>query len=232
MFIPHIVTTKKISKLHIAGILWVESTGDMIPLTKPSVIGGFPSQRVSNVGCAPYHNVIICSILSTFMLTSSNGNIFRVTDLCVGNSPVTGEFPSQRPMTRSFEVFFDLSPNKRLSKQSWGWWFETPSRSLWRHCNDRSNYFSWGCTTGAVIIQGMGTANKRRRYIVTSSLIGRAHTHNDLWCIVEMISDSCNCTFCPSWTNINLCEMPLSCIYKVVPEKQQYLCYVNILKPR
>ena len=25
--------------------------------------------------------------------------------------------------------------NKRLSKQSWGCWFEMPSRSLWRHCN-------------------------------------------------------------------------------------------------
>ena len=48
-------------------------------------------------------------------------------DLCVGNSPVTGEFPSQRPVTRSFDVFFDLRLNKRLSKQSWGWWFETPS---------------------------------------------------------------------------------------------------------
>ena len=51
------------------------------------------------------------------------------------NSPVTGEFPSQRPVTRSFDVFFDLSLNKRLSKQSWGWWFETSSRPLWRHCN-------------------------------------------------------------------------------------------------
>ena len=39
-------------------------------------------------------------------------------------------------MTRSFDVFFDLRPNKRLSKQSWGWWFETSSRSLLRHCND------------------------------------------------------------------------------------------------
>ena len=55
--------------------------------------------------------------------------------LCAGNSPVTGEFPSQRPVTRSFDVFFDLRPNKRLSKHSWGWWFETSSRSLWRHCN-------------------------------------------------------------------------------------------------
>ena len=40
--------------------------------------------------------------------------------LCVGNSPVTGEFPSQRPVTRSFDVFFDLRLNKRLSKQPWG----------------------------------------------------------------------------------------------------------------
>ena len=55
--------------------------------------------------------------------------------LCAGNSPVTGEFPAQRPVTRSFHVFFDLRLNKRLSKHSWGWWFETPSRSLWLHCN-------------------------------------------------------------------------------------------------
>ena len=46
--------------------------------------------------------------------------------LCAGNSPVTGEFPLQRPVTRSFDVFFDLRLNKRLSKQSWGWRFETP----------------------------------------------------------------------------------------------------------
>ena len=55
--------------------------------------------------------------------------------ICAGNSPVTGEFPAQRPVTRSFEVFFDLRLKKRLSKQSWGWWFETLSRPLWRHCN-------------------------------------------------------------------------------------------------
>ena len=55
--------------------------------------------------------------------------------LCAGSSPVSGEFPAQRPVTRSFDVFFDLHLNKRLSKQSWGWWSETPSRPLWRHCN-------------------------------------------------------------------------------------------------
>ena len=56
--------------------------------------------------------------------------------LCVGNSPVTGEFSSQRPVTRNFDVSFDLCLNKRLSKQSRRRWFETSSRSLWRHCND------------------------------------------------------------------------------------------------
>ena len=55
--------------------------------------------------------------------------------LCAENSPVTGEFPSQRPVRRSFDVFFDLRMNKRLSKQLSRRWFETPSRPLWRHCN-------------------------------------------------------------------------------------------------
>ena len=60
--------------------------------------------------------------------------------ICVGNSPVTGEFPTQRPVTQSFDVFFDLRLNGRLSKQSWGWWFETPSPPLWRHSNDNICY--------------------------------------------------------------------------------------------
>ena len=76
-------------------------------------------------------------LYSSHMMTSSNGNIFRVTGLCAGNSPVTSEFPAQRSVTRSFDIFSDLRLNKRLSKLSWGWWFETPSRSLWRHCNVR-----------------------------------------------------------------------------------------------
>ena len=60
-------------------------------------------------------------------------------DICAGNKPITGEFPAQRPVTRSFDVIFDPGLNKRLSKQSWGWWFETPSRSLWRHCDGKCN---------------------------------------------------------------------------------------------
>ena len=52
-------------------------------------------------------------------MTSSNRNIFRVTGHLCGE-PVPGEFPAQRPVTQSFDVFFDLRLNKRLSKQSWG----------------------------------------------------------------------------------------------------------------
>ena len=68
------------------------------------------------------------------MMTSSNWEHFPRYCRFAGNSRVTGEFPSQRPVTRSF-VFFDLRLNKRLNEQSWCRWFEAPSCSLWRHCN-------------------------------------------------------------------------------------------------
>ena len=55
--------------------------------------------------------------------------------LCAGNSLVTGQFPSQRPVMLSFDVFIDLRLNKRLYKQSWGWCFGMPLHPLWRHCN-------------------------------------------------------------------------------------------------
>ena len=61
------------------------------------------------------------------MMTSSNGNIFSFTG------------------TRSFGVFFDLRLNKRLSKQSRGWWFETLPRPLWRHSNDESDILTKSC---------------------------------------------------------------------------------------
>ena len=70
-----------------------------------------------------------------WMMTSSNGNIFRVTGPLCGEFAGPGDFPTQRPVTRSFDVFFDMRLNKRLSKQTWGWWFETPSWSLRRQCN-------------------------------------------------------------------------------------------------
>ena len=74
------------------------------------------------------------------MMTSSNVNISRVTVFLWGNTSVTGGFSSQRPVTRSFDVFFHAHLNKRLSKASRGWWFETLRRSLWRHCNAIQTY--------------------------------------------------------------------------------------------
>ena len=55
--------------------------------------------------------------------------------LCEGNPSVNDGFPSHIPMTWSFDVFFDLCLNKRLSKRSRRRWFETPSLWLWRHSN-------------------------------------------------------------------------------------------------
>ena len=68
------------------------------------------------------------------------GTFSALLAICAGNSPVPGEFLAQRPATRSYDVFSDLRLNKRLRKQSWGWWFETLSRPLWRHCNINDNF--------------------------------------------------------------------------------------------
>ena len=93
-----------------------------------SALGFFPQIMI--------RALVIMKVRDDIMMTSSNGNISTSLALCAGNSPAPGEFPAQRPMTRSFDVFFDLRLSKRLSKQPWGWWFETLSRPLWRQCND------------------------------------------------------------------------------------------------
>ena len=72
--------------------------------------------------------------------------------ICAGNSPVTVEFPAQRPVTRICDAFFDLHLNKRLSKQSRCWWFETPSRPLWRHCNVMKPQW-WGVMSTEPILE-------------------------------------------------------------------------------
>ena len=86
-------------------------------------------------------------------------------------SPVTGEFPSQRPVTRNFDVFFDLHLNKWSSKQSCGWYFETPSHSLWRHGKPRgqSNFNKTHWHPGLKLC--LRPANERRRNFVMASFI-------------------------------------------------------------
>ena len=73
------------------------------------------------------------------MMTSSNGNIFPIAGLLYGEFTGHRWIPATRPVTRSFDVFFLLGPNKRLSKQTRRRWIETPSRPLWRHCNGHVN---------------------------------------------------------------------------------------------
>ena len=65
-------------------------------------------------------------------------NVCRSHNDVIKRKPVPRYSPLVRETTghRSFDVFSDLGLNERLSKQSWGWWFETPSRPLWRHSND------------------------------------------------------------------------------------------------
>ena len=62
-------------------------------------------------------------------------HIFRVTDHLCGEFTGHRWIPHTKASDASFDVFFDLCLIKRLSKQSWGWWFETPLRPLWRDCN-------------------------------------------------------------------------------------------------
>ena len=71
-----------------------------------------------------FHGIIISEKSSTWWVRAwwrhQMEPFSALLALCAGNSPVSGELPAQRPMTRSFDVFFDLRPNKRLSKQLWG----------------------------------------------------------------------------------------------------------------
>ena len=81
--------------------------------------------------------------------------------ICAGNSPLTGEFPAQRPVMRSFDAFFDLRLIEPLSKQFWGWWFETPSCPLWRHIMSYRN-----CCITEVCSQG---SNKKYGNIISNN---------------------------------------------------------------
>ena len=84
---------------------------------------------------SPHRMKYALCLIALCMMTSSNKKISTLMALCEGNPPVTGGFPLQRSVTRSFDVFIEFPMNKRLNKQWRRWGFEMPSRSLWRHCN-------------------------------------------------------------------------------------------------
>ena len=134
-----------------------------------------------------WHRCLCVSLLSpptmNYMMTSSNENVFRVTGhLC---REFTGPRwnPRTKAVTRSFDVFFDLHLNKWLSKQSWGWWFETLSCPLWRHCNaeqsraiGEGNSLSCKC---AAIWTGVVTNRKTPLRLLAGSLPYASATLHD-----------------------------------------------------
>ena len=94
--------------------------------------------------------------------------------ICAGNSPVTGEFLAQRPVTRSFDVFFDLRLTKWFSKQWWGRWFDTQPCPLWRHRNVlgqghapvfQCEWSSRGRYVHKIVIDRNQTTTKYRQYV-------------------------------------------------------------------
>ena len=87
-----------------------------------------------------------CHVMGTTWWRHQMETFSALLVICAGNSPVPGEFPAPRPVTRSYDVFFDLRLDKRFNKQSWGWWFETPSRLLRRHRNDQCGLLYIGTT--------------------------------------------------------------------------------------
>ena len=119
--------------------------------------------------------------------------------ICVGNSLVTSEFPSQRPVTWSFGVFFDLRFNKRLSKQSWGWWFEIPSHPLWRHCNGSTNTF---------------IRKQQNRHITRRYHLNKFHFLHNITCNTK--------TIC--WTNADLLWIGVCVVCKMVVISSQSQC--------
>ena len=82
---------------------------------------------------------------------------FALLAFCVGNSPVTGEFLSQRPVTRGFDVFFDLHLSKQLSKKSRRRWFETTWRWLWRHYNEIRNEEDYSLSSKSIYTVAFAT---------------------------------------------------------------------------
>ena len=104
--------------------------------------------------------------------------------ICVGNSPVPGEFPAQRPVTRSFDAFFELHPNKRLSQQWWGWWFETLSCPLWRHRNGYYSliypYLTYCCQVwGATYLYNIEILNMLQKRVIRIICSETKHAHTE-----------------------------------------------------
>ena len=122
------------------------------------------------------------------MMVPSNGNIFLVT--CPLWRESTGD---QRPVTQSFDVFLYICLSKRLSKPSRRRWFDAPSRSLWRHCNDHVIVGTMANTSWTILVFLMeayvlGTSPSARymmSFVCSNSALCSTCTLETLQCYIE-----------------------------------------------
>ena len=113
---------------YVTGPLWGESSGyQWIPHTKASDV---------ELWCFLWsvHEEAIEQRIETQVIWDAITLIMK--------SKKSKSFPTQRPVTWSFDVFFDLCMKKQLSKELRCKWFEMPSHSLWSLKNLRALWFS------------------------------------------------------------------------------------------
>ena len=91
-----------------------------------------------------------------------------VLAICAGNSPVSSEFPAQRPVTRSFEVFFDLRLIKRL-----GWVNTHGAGHLWRHCNVKHSIEALEIKIQEILIKTENILSKKTYFEMSHVVLGR-----------------------------------------------------------
>ena len=102
---------------------------EFISFIKTLFYGGAPTSHFMEEHSSP------TSIFPVFMMTSSNGNIFRITGFCTGNSPVTTgthRSPANFPHTDRWRGAFMFS---LICAWTNGWVNNQDAGDLWRHCN-------------------------------------------------------------------------------------------------
>ena len=124
------------------------------------------------------------------MMTSSNGNIFRVTGPLWGEAIGHQQIPFTKASDAEFDVFFDLRLNKLLRKQSQHRWFEMPPCSFWRHCYDNGsvcsstpNWQFWAHVLGTRFRK-----NRQRSFVILNMLLVNID-------IIYLLKDECYCCY-------------------------------------
>ena len=143
------------------------------------------------------------------MMTSSNGNIFRVTGHLCGKFTGPRWISHTKASDAELDVFFDLRLNKRLSKQPWGWWFETPAWSLWRHRNVvylKKSWRGYGRSNNPVVRRRCRSLKFSNKYDnIERNTHTRAHAHKICILYLYNISKSVSSVTTISRTDFTEC---------------------------